>query len=196
MSEEWKVILGYDGAYEVSDLGRVRSWKNGKWGRREEPRLMKMGLNDHGYWRVTLTRDGAMGYHLVHRLVLLAFVGEPPTTEHQAAHINGHPLDASLPNLYWATVAENGEDRARHGRLKGESHGNATLTEENVIEAVRLHNLGLGDATVAKRLGVTRAAIGRIIRREGWTHVTETLDIRSGRNRRGRNLRAPGRVAA
>jgi hypothetical protein len=55
---------------------------------------------------------------LVHRLVLLAFRGEPPTPHHECAHWNGDPSDNSIGNLRWATKVENHADRWRHGTRK------------------------------------------------------------------------------
>jgi hypothetical protein len=100
-SERWAVIPGSNGDYEVSDLGRVRSWRR-RGGRRAEPRLRSLN-NVGGYRQVEL--QGA-GLWTIHRLVLTAFVGPcPPGCE--ASHINGDRADNRLANLVWETHAEN-----------------------------------------------------------------------------------------
>ena len=64
MSEEiWKNIDGYDGKYQVSNLGRVRSFKY------KTPRILKPYLDEHGYYRVTLCRDNKPKHRFVHQLV-------------------------------------------------------------------------------------------------------------------------------
>lgn len=118
--ETWKPIPGYEGAYEVSDLGNVRSLdritdRGRKWrGRAMTPTAMR-----NGYMLVTLWRDGAQRTRLVHRLVLTAFVGAPEDGT-EALHADGNRANNALANLAWGTHAENQRDQLRHG-----THANA-----------------------------------------------------------------------
>lgn len=161
--ERWRSIEGHPD-YEVSDLGRVRSWKNGKWGRRETPRLLMQSLSRNGYLRVNLDTSTV---RLIHQLVLEAFVGlRPPGT--QCAHGNGDPLDNHLSNLRWATPEENGADNARHGVTKGERHGSHKLTDEAVREIKRSP---LRNHELAAQFGVSHGAISRVRSGQAWTHV-------------------------
>ena len=67
----WKDIPNYEGMYQVSNLGRIRSFKRGK------ERVLKPGLNSHGYYQVELWKGGEGKTNKIHRLVMLAFVGSP-----------------------------------------------------------------------------------------------------------------------
>ena len=81
--EIWKDIDGYDGYYQVSNLGRVRSIKkNGK------IQIVHPELTAYGYYRVTLTKNYQQKKFLVHRLVCISFIGEPTEERNQVDHIN------------------------------------------------------------------------------------------------------------
>jgi len=104
--ETWKVIPGYEGQYEVSDRGRVRSFRRGA-----NPRVLKPGRMPSGHLSVALGRKNSQ---CVHKLVLLAFVGAAPN-RHECRHLNGNPADNRLENLCWGTRRENILDAVRHG---------------------------------------------------------------------------------
>lgn len=112
--ERWRPVPypGFDG-YEVSDLGRVRSWKvyRGKPG----PRLLKPGLTDKGYRMVGLNDDdGKLCSFTVHRLVTVTFVGLRPEDE-EVRHLDGNKLNNALVNLAFGTASENTLDTVTHG---------------------------------------------------------------------------------
>lgn len=116
--ERWLPIPGWEGEYEVSDMGRVRSVERIV-PRRSVPqtihaRILKTSTASHGYPRVNLCRDGTYIQRTVHSLVLEAFVGpKPPGME--CLHYNGVRTDARLANLRWGTSKENTADMIRHG---------------------------------------------------------------------------------
>lgn len=110
-------IPGYAGSYEVSDHGQVRSIARIDYaGRRWPGRILKPGRTGSGgdYLKVTLCRDGQVESRAIHRLVLLAFAGEP-SPGLVARHLNGVPSDNRLSNLAWGTQSENNQDTVRHG---------------------------------------------------------------------------------
>lgn len=124
MSEQWRPVVGYEGFYEVSDHGRVRSvprgvWKRSRWGSMawyEVPvRQLRLTPLD-GYRVVGLRRNDATGQRQkkVHRLVLEAFVGPCPDGM-EACHWNGDRADNRIVNLRWDTPSSNSYDRVRHG---------------------------------------------------------------------------------
>ena len=113
--EIWKPIPGFEGSYEVSDHGRVRSLDRlGVDGRRIKGKMRKIGVNTHGYLRVSLSRDHDKRYYLVHRLVLEAFVGPCPDGM-EGCHNDGDPTNANLYNLRWDTRSANMYDKQIHG---------------------------------------------------------------------------------
>ncbi len=105
--ENWKAVVGYDGLYEVSDLGRVRSLAKQMPGCRSfAAMILSAPVAKVGYRYVTLWKLGKKnGWH-VHRLVALAFLGQP-SSRMVCDHINQNKLDNRLVNLRWATQGQN-----------------------------------------------------------------------------------------
>ena len=118
-TEQWRPVLGYEGLYEVSDHGRVRSVtrvvtrRNGR-AHTVTGNLRKQADMPKGHKRVTLVRDGAYKTHTVHSLVLTAF-DRPRRDGEVARHLNGTPDDNRIGNLKWGTGSENQYDAVQHG---------------------------------------------------------------------------------
>lgn len=113
MEEIWKAIEGYEGLYEVSNMGRVRSlgqWKknskNGKYWL--NGRVLKPGLGGNGYYFVCLYKDGSHRNHNIHRLVALAFVhNNDPINKPTVNHKNEVKTDNRAENLEWLSMKAN-----------------------------------------------------------------------------------------
>ncbi len=121
MNEIWKPIPSYEGVYEVSDMGRVRSLDRavayGRFGNTSyKGRILKTRPTAKGYPLVTLAVKGVVKPVYVHHLVLLAFVGERPETDARSEirHLDGDKTNNSLDNLVYGTIHENWDDRRRH----------------------------------------------------------------------------------
>ncbi len=115
IDETWRAVKGYPG-YEVSDHGRVRSWRSNGPGEvvRSSPRLMSPSLKNNGYLQVNLWREGERCTISVHRLVLCTFVREP-TPEEEARHLDGAKQNNKVANLAWGNHATNMLDCVDHG---------------------------------------------------------------------------------
>jgi hypothetical protein len=124
--ETWRPVVGYEGRYEVSDLGRVRSldrtvWRDGPYRRHQvtyRGRVRAVHQQEKGYVGLCLWKDGQTHSCRVHQLVLEAFVGPCPEGM-EALHGNGVRHDNRRINLRWGTPAENAADRVRHGTTPG-----------------------------------------------------------------------------
>lgn len=172
--ETWRPVVGYEGLYEVSDLGRVRSvTSDGRQRRRRLGRVLKQGNAPHGYKTVGLSKGSAGVETLtVHCLVLTAFTGPKPTGK-ETRHLDGDPGNNTLGNLAWGTRSENSQDTVRHGRWKnprsiGEDHHLAKLTEAQVREIV---DSPLPRYILARRFGVNWSTIDRVKKRVTWRHL-------------------------
>ena len=106
MEEVWKDIPGYEGRYQVSDQGRVRSFVKSSHGV-----ILRPGRMSGGHMSVALGRGNSQ---CVHKLVLLTFIGSAPE-KHECRHLNGVPSDNRLENLRWGTRSENIKDDFLHG---------------------------------------------------------------------------------
>lgn len=173
--ETWKAIDGFPD-YEVSDLGKVRSWK--VWGRKKDDpaRLLSPGSQEGGYLNVRLSRDGKVYPKLVHRLVLETFVGPCPD-EMESRHINGDSTDNRLTNLEWSTHMDNMQDKVAHGTLmQNRSVGDdctwAKLSSGQV-EQIRVEYAAGGTThqRLADKYGTSRQNIGLIINHKNWKKV-------------------------
>ena len=116
--EKWRAVPGYEGMYEVSDRGRVRSLdrevQRGLSAIRVDGRMMVPVNDGRGYMRVGLTRRNKKRNVRIHRLVLLAFVG-PCLPKQEVRHLNGIKTDNRLENLQYGTKWENVQDILAHG---------------------------------------------------------------------------------
>lgn len=121
--EAWKAISGYEGLYEVSDLGRVRSLDR-KVYNQSGPymllgKVLKTRLDRDGYSLVTFTVDRVAKTFKVHRLVLGTFEPREDATDFEVDHRNGLRSDNRLRNLRWATIAQNRFET--HGPVRSSS---------------------------------------------------------------------------
>lgn len=178
---EYRDIPGHPG-YRVGSDGSVwsrririglgkgngtRSGIGGEW------RLLKIGLDTHGYPRVTLSRPGMKGLRTHnHQLAMLAFYGPTPPGK-EICHWDGNPLNTSLSNLRFGTHKENESDRARHGRTTcGEKHWKVKLTADKVREIRAIYAAGgISLRELAKQFGVGLCITGYIIKRKSWAHI-------------------------
>jgi hypothetical protein len=102
--ELWKNVVDYEGKYEVSNFGRVRSLLDCRGNILSEPRILKDAKNNRDYHVVQLCKDGVAKSFLVHRLVIFAFIGPPENDEMTVDHIdNTNKSNNHLSNLRWAT---------------------------------------------------------------------------------------------
>ena len=160
---KWKKIDDYN-RYSVSDTGLVRNDKTG--------RILKTPKAGHGYLVVNLSKNGKRSF-TVHRLVAKAFINNPenkPTVN----HFDGDKSNNNVSNLEWATYSENNQHALDNGLrksedIKGEKHGRAKLTEDQVLEIRAIK--GKTYQAIADDYGVSYSAISYIINRKLWKHI-------------------------
>lgn len=109
--EEWRAVADYEGMYEVSSLGRVRSldrYRVGDHGARTRVagRILSQRSGNSGYLTVWLSKDAQKRAHSVHRLVAVAFL-PGDATRVEVNHIDGIKLNNAVANLEWASRSEN-----------------------------------------------------------------------------------------
>ncbi|MEZ2310872.1 NUMOD4 domain-containing protein [Paraburkholderia sp. RCC_158] len=171
-TECWKPVVGYEGLYEVSDLGRVRSLDRyspirGGGVALHRGRILRPGTHEFGYAHVQLYRDAVAVSFLVQYLVLEAFVGPRPDGL-MACHNDGAPKNNVLGNLRWDTQVSNLADRVAHGTAnRGQKHGMSKLSDEQAEEIRELCRQGsMTQRAIAGKFGVSPALVTMIKKRE------------------------------
>ena len=170
--EIWLPIPGYEGSYEISSIGRVKSLARvvqGRKGRRRSMEVRVLLPRYRGPYRsAVLAKDGVQKPWSIHSLVALAFIGPRPHGL-QVCHGDGNSDNNHPTNLRYDTVTANHADRRKHGTLPlGERVGPSKLTCEQVREIALDHRT---QRQVAKDYGVCKSTIGAIRRGEVWGHA-------------------------
>lgn len=168
--EVWLPVVGFEGRYDVSNLGRLRSYVAND---SAAPVILKPSRRSGGYYRYTLAvGDGSRAQICAHHLVLVAFVGPCPQGM-ECRHLNGHRHDNVLTNLCWGTKLENAADKRLHGTMcRGESHGRSKVTADQVMEIRRAYAAGgVRQIDLAERYGIAQTKISAIVRGERWSHL-------------------------
>jgi NUMOD4 motif/HNH endonuclease len=180
MKERWKAVVGFEGLYEVSDRGRVRSIgrleviTRIQFGKKDtHSRVRKGGLisvkeNSRGYRVVTLWKNGKAYFPFVHQLVLAAFVGRRVKNS-VSRHLDGNCRNNSPTNLAWGSQKDNVADSIEHGTwTHGIAHGMAKNNDEIVREIRRSED---SQRVIAARYGISQGAVWQIRSGKTWKHV-------------------------
>lgn len=203
--ELWRPIPKLEG-YEASSWGRIRSLDRhleliGRWGpmtrfHRGRVLRLKPKPNGAGMYYLCFYADGGV-YMQVNRAVCLAFHGEPPSEEYQAAHLDGRTENNRPENLSWKTPTENAADKVRHGTAPiGVKNAQARLTEAQVTEIICRYAAGEKTASLAQAFQVSTGTVLAVVRGDIWTHV-QCAQRESAKHRCRQNmLEASGRANA
>lgn len=170
INEIFKPIAGYEGKYEVSNHGRVKSI-GGKF--RLAGDSFIGAVDKLGYVATTLRQDGRRLCIRVHTLVANAFLSKPESNEPLCVnHIDGDKANNRVDNLEWATFRENNEHAVSTGlhNLKGEKHPVAKLSESDVLEIRELYKT-CSQRYIAERFNVKRRHLSDVITGKCWGHL-------------------------
>ncbi len=131
MQEIWLPVVGYEGLYEVSNIGRVRSLRSKTRIADKENKIMRQKLDKNGYFRVNLNKEGKMKAMLVNRIVAEAFIPNPNNLP-IAGHDNDVKTDNYVGNLYWTNASEN----LMHNGLQARINAKRQLKIDKIAEAL------------------------------------------------------------
>lgn len=166
MKETWKEIPGFKD-YEVSSLGRIRTYKRCGHGR-----IMTQGVNSFGYMRIGLyDQNFKRRFFQVHRLVMLAFCGESTMTVN---HKDGNKKNNNIDNLEYLSLSDNHKHAFRTGLKSnsGEQHPSSKVNGEDVVLIRKLFNeYGIKLKTIADLFNVTKSNIWCIVNNKSWRTV-------------------------
>jgi hypothetical protein len=171
----WKPVKGYEGLYEVSVAGQVRSVartvSHKYYGCQKFKSIMRrLSQNTRGYFVVQLSgRDKKKRRFAVHRLVETTF--RPDKQGRCVRHLDGHKLNNRLSNLATGTHAENSADTIRHGRMmNGENHTHHKLSESDIPKIRECFGF-MSDAKIGSKFNVGGMAIWKIRHGITWKQV-------------------------
>lgn len=186
MKEIWKDICGFEGKYQVSNVGRIRGlgfkykvkFPNKLAHRISLPKLYVPVLVGHKdkskrYFAVSLEKNNKYKQYRIHALVLEMFIGPRPKGMH-GAHLNGNRLDNRLSNLKWCTAKENMSHKILHGtQPMGENTHNHKLTPRMVIEIREKFRprIESNSRLLAEKFKCSQAAIADVIAGRCWSHI-------------------------
>lgn len=185
MEEVWKPVVGYEGYYEVSNLGRVKTAAifirhDGNWseegGYVKKIKIRNQQTNRYGYKTIKLCKLGNCKQARVHRLVAEAFI-DTDNLNNQINHIDGDKTNNIVSNLEWVTAAENMRHAWETGLVNkdhtiGSKHHNALLDEQKVVEIRKLYKAGgITQKEIAEMYSVKFGTIKDVLSNRTWNHV-------------------------
>lgn len=181
--ELWLDIVGYEGYYQISNLGKVRSldrgmyviddrYKQPRWVNRKG-RLLKDYYDGTGRRMVILQMFGIGKSIAVHRLVAQHFLPNPNKLR-VVNHIDHNYLNNHVSNLEWCTYSHNTRHAMAAGRMDHiykQNKGATKITKAQATEAKRLLALGWGNSKVAKAIGIGYDTVYHISAGHTWKHI-------------------------
>lgn len=160
MCEEWTDIKDYEGLYQVSNFGRVRSLDrlDGS-NHRLKGRILKPIKQTHGYLHVCLYKNGSQSIKKIHRLVAQAFISNPEN-KLDVNHIDENKTNNMLSNLEWVTRKENVNHGTRNERA-GKSNSIAIIaTNIKTGESTEFY----GSNECARQFGLSQGNIAKVLK--------------------------------
>lgn len=161
-NEIWRNIVGYEGLYQVSNFGRVKSFNFNR------EKILRPSSSQKGYLQVSLSKNGRKRNWRVNILVAKAFIPNPENKT-TVNHKNGNKSDNRVKNLEWKTNGENSRHAVKVGLIKvGAANVLSKLSEQDrkfILENYVPYSKTFGMNSLAKMFGVTKSTIHRIIKR-------------------------------
>lgn len=172
--ETWKPIPGYNGSYEASSMGRIKSLgKDSGTLLKKRPKhdtIMKQYVSKTGYANVGLSKNGVCRQYRVHKLIAFAFIKNKNKYPY-INHKDCNKLNNNISNLEWCTHLQNIRHAVRNGKFdnrKGEQHGYSKLKKKQVLF---IRKSKIRSFKLAKKFNVTPQAIYRVRKFLTWTYI-------------------------
>lgn len=166
--ETWKNIENYGGDYQISNFGKIKSFKNDK------VKIRKPYLDKDGYLQIVLSKNGISKWLKIHRLVAEAFI---PNLENKpdVDHIFNNKFDNFAGNLRWVTKTENNRYAYETNRVKtGEDNYKAKLTNEQALwckQVYKPRDKEFGAAALSRKFGVNVRTMCDIVRGKTYKKI-------------------------
>ena len=175
--EIWKDIQGYEGHYQISNIGRVKSLARKKNHIKgfaiTKEIILKQQKNFDGYYNLSLKLNCCRKNYSIHRLVAIHFISNLDNKK-EVNHINGIKQDNRVENLEWCTRRENiihSFNTGLNAGNKGEKHGMSKITELQVLEIKQRLKNGQTHQKIAEIYNVGRTTISAINQNKNWNYL-------------------------
>lgn len=182
MLEIWKDIFGFEGLYQVSNLGHVRSLtrtveqmnRGGMCKTTYPSKMLRPTTTPNGYKQVRLSKNNKQIHKNVHRLVAETFIPNPNSLP-QVNHIDSNKSNNMVSNLEWVNNSGNQKHAFKFGfqsALKGEDAPWSKLTEKQVLEIREKYKSGTYTyQRLADEYHLSHQYVGNIINKRNWSHI-------------------------
>lgn len=178
MEEIWKDVPSYEGYYQASNLGRIRSYDRiilrPKGNYLKKGRILKPQNGTNGYHVISLRKNKIGGTVSLHRIIASTFIPNPENKK-CVNHINGNKKDNNINNLEWTTYSENikhaFKNKLNKG-LKGEKKPISKLKNKEVLDIKKMLGKGLTNVEIAKTYNVDARTISCIKTGVSWSWLT------------------------
>lgn len=171
IKEQWNPIEGFEGKYEISNLGRVKSLARYHGCLYKSDRILSPGVKQNGYLKVGLYEDYKCKNCYIHRLVLSHFNRKPNKNE-ECNHKDGNKKNNYIDNLEWCTSSENKIHRSKNLKIHcEEKHEVSKLTVEKVKKIRKMRKLGKSYYEMAKNYDVNASTIRDVCLFNTWKYI-------------------------
>jgi len=182
MEEIWKDVPGFEGLYQASSFGQVKSIDRIEFRKNNseiatahsiKAVVLKQKITNTGYATIVLSRSGKPKYISVHRVIALTFVSNPENKP-QVNHIDGNKLNNCIGNLEWCTPKENINHSWRIGLSKsahGEKNHRAKITDVQATEIRQKYFAGVKPCIILAEYNISRSRLHELKTRKVFKHV-------------------------
>lgn len=184
LNEEWRDVSGYEGMYQVSNLGRLKSLE--RYVRHsannislKKEHIFNVGISNKSLIAI-LSKEGTSKGYLIYRLVAKAFIPNPENKP-EVNHIDGNRMNNKVTNLEWATRSENEKhayDTGLYVSRKGENHPMSKITRNDILKMYDLFNAGNSKKQIAEIFNISYSHVCRIFKGSTWKHLPDSAYIK------------------
>ena len=164
-NEIWKDVVGYEGLYMVSSLGRVKSIKSV-----EKIRIPQRRNKNGLYFAIDFYKNAKQKNIQIHRLVAIAFLPNPENKK-CVNHIDNNPSNNCVSNLEWATYKENVNHALKQGRHPVNNLKKPKPTKLKEKDILEIRNSNFKQSVLAKKYNVSQATISFVKNEKRWKHI-------------------------